>query len=283
MSLLAQKLIDAMLLRGFSQRTQQSYLAAVRQLDKHYQCSLTQLTQAQLQDYFLYLIKQRGLSGSSCLLIRSAIRFFYLNVLHWEALALDSVIVPKRAQRIPELLSREEVQRLIISANNQKHQTMLSTVYGCGLRVSEVVQLKIKHIDSQRHLIRIEQAKGAKDRQVLLSDTLLQWLRCYWQAYKPTTWLFFGMNKNAHVSISSVQRVFTAAKRRAKIDKVGGIHGLRHAYATHQLEAGMSVHQLQRLLGHTSLQTTLRYVHWLPHYQSNVDGADLLKAMGGAS
>ena len=277
MSPLQQKLIDAMLLRGFSNKTQQSYLAAVKDLAAYYHRSPDQLTQEQIQAYFLYLVKERHLSGSSCVVMRSAIRFFYVNVLHWEELSLQRIEVPKRAQRIPELLSRQDVKQLLHACGNLKHNTLLSTIYGCGLRVSEAVNLKLQHIDSARRIIRIEQAKGAKDRQVLLPQTLLLLLRRYWQAYKPSAWLFFGADKDKPLSTSSAQKRFETAKRRAKVRKIGGIHNLRHAYATHQLEAGMPVHQLQRLLGHTDVHTTLRYVHWLPGYQADIHCADLLK------
>lgn len=279
MSPLQQKLIDAMLLRGFSKKTQKCYIAAVKDLAAYYHRSPSELTQEQIQAYFLYLVKERHLSGSSCVVMRSAIRFFYTNVLNWEAVSLETIKVPKRAQRIPELLSREDVRGLLQACRNHKHRTLLSTIYGCGLRVSEAASLKLKHIDSQRHIIRLEQAKGAKDRQVLLTETLLNMLRRYWQTYKPTTWLFYGVEKDTHLNISSVQKIYEAAKRRAKIDKAGGIHSLRHAYATHQLEAGMPVHQLQRLLGHNDIHTTMRYVHWLPHLQADVRGADLLKGL----
>jgi site-specific recombinase XerD len=277
MSPLQQKLIDAMLLRGFSQKTQKSYVAAIKHLAAYYHRSPAELTQEHIQAYFLHLVKDKGLSGSSCVVIRSAIRFFYINVLKWKEVSLKTIEVPKRAQRIPELLSRQDVQRLLQACHNFKHKTILCTIYGCGLRLSEAVNLKVKHIDSPRRIIRIEQAKGAKDRQVLLTDTLLLLLRRYWQANKPTIWLFFGNHKDYPLSDSSVQKIFDNAKRRAKINKIGGIHNLRHAYATHQLEAGMPVHQLQKLLGHNDVNTTMRYVHWLPDYQADIHCADLLK------
>ena len=241
------KLIDAMLLRGFSKKTQKCYIAAVKDLAAYYHRSPDHLTEEQIQAYFLYLVKERHLSGSSCIVMRSAIRFFYINVLSWEEVSLQTIEVPKRAQRIPELLSREDVRRLLHACRNHKHRTLLSTVYGCGLRVSEAVNLELKHIDSERHIIRLEQAKGAKagfcscktcihhipvdNRQVLLTETLLSMLRRYWRAHKPTTWLFFGNDKDNSLTISSVQKIYEAAKHRAKIDKVGGIHALRHAYA----------------------------------------------------
>lgn len=277
MTPLRQKMIDAMLVRGFANRTQKSYIDAVTQLAKYYSQSPDGLDANQIQAWFLYLVKQRQLSPASCRLYLNAIRFLYLQVLDWESFDVE-IHTPKRAQRIPELLSREEVGRVLCSCSNLKHRTMMTTCYACGLRVSELVALQVKQIDSERHVIRIEQAKGAKDRQVILSDYLLILLRQYWQKCRPKSWLFYGVAPDRALSITSAQKVYRQAKQRADIDKVGGIHSLRHAYATHQLEAGMPVHQLQRLLGHTNLQSTMRYVHWAPAQQQG-PGVDLLATM----
>ncbi len=277
MSPLRQKMLDAMLLRGFSKRTQQSYIGAVNQLARYYNCSPATLKLEQLQDYFLYLVKQRNLSPASCRLYLNAIRFLYLQVLGWGLFDV-TIHTPKRAQKIPELLSRQEVARILGACPNKKHWMMLTTCYACGLRVSELVALQVKHIDSDRHVLRIEQAKGAKDRQVILSDHLIGLLRQYWQQYRPESSLFYGRYRQFSLSITSAQKVFTQSKHRAGITKIGGIHSLRHAYATHQLEAGMPVHQLQRLLGHTNLQSTLRYVHWIPQQQQTI-GTDLLQGL----
>jgi len=149
----------------------------------------------------------------------------YLQVLGGSS--FDSVIqTPKREQHIPELWNRKEVARLLSVCPNFKHRVMLT-------RVSELMALQVKHIDSDRHLLRIEQAKGAKDRQVILDDPLLVLLRQYWQRYRPMQCLFYGRSPEHSLSISSAQKVFTRAKQRADIPKVGGIHSLRHAYATH--------------------------------------------------
>lgn len=274
MTPLRQKMIDAMLVRGFSERTQQSYLDAVNQLAKYFHCSPEVLETQQIQDYFLYLVKQRQLSPASCRLYLNGIRFLYLQVLGWNA--FDIVIhTPKRAQRIPELLSREDVARILLACPHFKHRVMLTTCYACGLRVSELMALQVKHIDSARHVIRIEQAKGAKDRQVMLSDPLLILLRQHWQHCHPVQWLFYGRDPHRALSITTAQKVFKHAKQAANIRKVGGIHSLRHAYATHQLEAGMPIHLLQKMLGHTNLQSTMRYVHWVPTHQQGI-GVDLL-------
>jgi site-specific recombinase XerD len=277
MTPLRQKMIDAMLVRGLAERTQQSYLDAVRQLAQYYQCSPDVLDREQIQAYFLYLVKQRQLSPASCRLYLNGIRFLYLQVLGWTSFEI-TIHTPKRAQRIPELLSRTEVARLFVACTNFKHRMMLTTCYACGLRVSELVALQVKQIDAERHVIRIEQAKGAKDRQVILSDQLLVLLRQYWQQYRPVRWLFYGRDRQVALSITSAQKVFKRSKQRAGINKIGGIHSLRHAYATHQLEAGMPVHQLQRLLGHNNLQSTMRYVHWVPSHQHGA-GMDLLAAL----
>ena len=275
---LRREMIDAMLVRGFSVRTHKSYLGAVRDLSRYYHRPPDQLSVDELQAYFLYLVKERGLSGASCRLYLNGIRFLYLQVLGWDTFKIK-LQVPKVAQRIPELLTRGEVGRILSACRNPKHRMMLTTCYGCGLRVSELMALKVRDIDSERQLLRIEQGKGAKDRQVILSPSLLQKLRDYWQLFRPTDWLFVGRDPSVPLHPSTPQRVFTAVKHRAGIDKVGGIHSLRHAYATHQLEAGLPVHQLQRLLGHRNLQSTLRYVHWVPGYQEGQYGADLIEAL----
>jgi len=278
MTPLRQKMIDAMQVRGFSVRTHQSYLSAVRDLARYYHRSPEQLNNDELQAYFLYLVKERGLSGASCRLYLNGIRFLYLQVLSWSSFDIQ-LHAPKAAQRIPELLTRREVGQIVSACRNPKHRMMLETCYGCGLRVSELVSLKVRDIDSERHLLRVEQGKGAKDRPVILSPSLLAKLRDYWRKYHPMDCLFAGHDPARPLDPSTPQKVFTVAKHRAGIDKIGGIHSLRHAYATHQLEAGLPVHQLQRLLGHQNLQSTLRYVHWVPGYQEGQADIDLIKAL----
>lgn len=278
MTLLRQQMIDAMTVRGYSPRTHETYLYAVTALAKHYHRSPEQLCINELKDYFVYLAKERGYSSASCRLSLNAMRFLYLNVLNWPAFDV-AIPIPKRPQKIPELLTLSEVARIVSAAANLKHRTLLMLCYGCGLRVSELVAIKVGHIDGERRLLRIEQGKGAKDRYVVISATLLTHLRRYWHHYRPSGWLFPGQQPGRSVTVTTPQKIFRAAKRRAGIDKRGGIHSLRHAYATHQLEAGLPVHQLQRLLGHGQLQATLRYVHWLPQQHGTQPHADLLAAL----
>jgi len=273
---LRQRMIDEMLLHGFTERTQSSYLYAVFHLAKHYRQSPETITPVQIQNYFLYLIKDRELSPATCRLTLNALKFLFVGVLNKVWFNEMKLVIPKKIQRIPELLSHQEVKRIINTCRHPKHRALLSTCYACGLRVSELVRLQLHHLDSERHVIRIEQGKGRKDRQVLFTDHLIQLLRCYYQTERPTSWLFFGRVRQQHISVSSVQKIYTRAKQRAKIKKIGGIHGLRHAYATHQLEAGVPVHQLQHLLGHEDLHSTLHYVHWNPTVPQGA-GVDLLR------
>ena len=275
MTQLRQKMIDAMQVRGMSPRTHRSYLSAVRDLAKYYRRSPDQLSGEELQAFFLYLVKERNLSPATCRLSLNALRFFYLEVLGRDSFGVK-LQVPKREQRIPELLMRSEVGRIISANSNIKHRMMLTICYGCGLRVRELVNLQVRHIDGERRLLRVEQGKGAKDRAVIISPTLLQLLREYWRLMRPPNWLFPSYNTTSPLSITTAQKTFYKAKQLAGIQKIGGIHSLRHAYATHQLEDGMPIHQLQRLLGHQNIQSTLRYAHWVPGYQEGKAEGDLL-------
>jgi len=274
MTPLRQKMIDAMILRGFAARTQQSYLYAVTQLAKHYHQSPDKISNEDILAFFLYLAKEKKLASSSCRLHLNALRFLYREVLGRADFGHE-IKTPKKPQRIPELLTRQEALAIVNALANFKHRMLLMTCYGCGLRVSELVNLQVKHLDHERQLIRIEQAKGAKDRIVLMPPSLAQDLEDYQRSHRPAHWLFHGQQVTRRLSITSAQRLFHNAKRNVDIHKQGGIHSLRHAYATHQLEAGMPVHQLQRLLGHSDVRTTMRYIHWIPRHDPNA-GVDLL-------
>lgn len=280
MTPLRKQMIEAMTLRGFSPRTHESYLGAVEQLAQYHHRPPDQLSLEQLQAFFRHLALERELSPASCRLYLNGVRFFYLKVLGWEHFDVP-LVVPRRKQRIPQLLGREEVARLLDACSNPKHRMLLETCYGCGLRVSELVALRVRDIDGERRLLRVEQGKGAKDRQVLIAPALLDGLRRYWREQRPVDWLFPSARDRTHpISVATAQKVYGHAKRRGGVDKVGGIHALRHAYATHQLERGLPVHQLQRLLGHQNLQSTLRYVHWVPDAHRAAQGhADLIGAL----
>lgn len=278
MTKLRQAMIDAMLVRGFASRTHESYLGAVEGLAKYYHRSPERLGTGEIQDYFLYLVKERQLAPATCRLSLHGIRFLYQEVLHRDFEA--KLQVPKRPQRIPELLTRQEVAAIFAACINRKHRILLTVCYACGLRVSELVHLKVRDIDGERRLLRIDQGKGAKDRLIEIPETLLLQLRRYWQLFRPPEWLFSGRDSATALGITSAQKCFTASKRKAGVKKDGGIHGLRHAYATHQLAAGMPITQLQHQLGHQDIHSTLRYVHWVPNYLGVDGGTDLLADLG---
>ncbi|MCP4826891.1 MAG: tyrosine-type recombinase/integrase, partial [Shimia sp.] len=208
----------------------------------------------------LYLLKERGLSPTSCNTVRYGLRFFYRVTLGWPD---PHLYIPgaKQPPTLPEVLSQEEVVRLLTVTTNRKHRALLMTTYGAGLRVSEVTQLKVSDIDSQRMCLRIIQGKGQKDRYVPLSERLLQELRAYWRRYRPALWLFPGLFTDRPMSRDAASDAFVKAKRKAAITKSGAIHLLRHSWATHMLEAGTDLVDIQRLMGHRSPRTTMRYLH----------------------
>jgi integrase/recombinase XerD len=234
MAPLRQTMIQAMCQHGFSLRTQHSYLYVVTALARYYRRSPDQLKVEDLQVFYNYLVQERSLSPASCRVYLHGIRFLYLKVLHWAHFDV-TLVLPKRPQRIPELLTRQEVARLLAAVLNLKHQALLSVTYGCGLCVNEAVAAKVKDIDGERHLLRIEQGKGAKDRMVFLAPGLLQALRRYWQICHPMLWLFSSdLLPDRHLHITTPQKVYHTANTTSGIEKCGGIHALRHSYATHQ-------------------------------------------------
>jgi len=260
MTELRRLMLQAMTVRGLASRTQRSYVSAVRRLAKHYRRSPDQLTTDEVQSYLAQLIEVEGLSWSTCGIAANAFRFLYHVVLGLNA--IDFVVPhPRQPQKLPEILSLEEVSRLFAAVEHLKHRLVFETIYACGLRLSEATQLKMRDIDRDRMTVRIEQGKGRKDRYVPLSKRLLRKLDQYWTAKRPRQWVFEGSRPERCLHISAVQKAYTLAKLRAGIQKHGGVHALRHAYATHMIEAGVDVLTVQRLLGHRSVSTTMRYFH----------------------
>lgn len=210
-------------------------------------------------------------------MVTTALRFFYTVTLDRRDLAL--AIPPRKTPRhLPEVLSAAELQRLF-DIENPKHRVLLMTTYAAGLRVSEVVRLRVTDIDSNRMMVRVEEGKGEKDRYTILSQRLLQELRAYWKIHRPPRWLFPGREPGSPIAPRTAQQVFTKAKTRAAIRKPGGIHLLRHSFATHLLEAGVDIHTIQLLMGHTSIVSTVRYLQLtrktLDPTQSPLDLLDL--------
>jgi len=259
MTELRQKMIDQMTLRGFAPKTHEAYLHAVTGLARHFATPPDQLNQEQIQAYLLYLMRERKLAWSSVNVATQGIRFFYHRTLGWERMRLE--IPPrKRPTQLPEVLSSAEVGRVLGAVSNPKHHALLATTYAAGLRVSEVVGLRLEDVDSERMLVRVRQGKGKKDRHTLLSAQLLAELRHYFRACQPQGWLFFGIHRQQPMAVSSAQRIYTCARTRAGVIRGGGIHTLRHSFATHLLEAGVDLRRIQELLGHCSIVTTMGYL-----------------------
>lgn len=260
MSELRTRMIRDLTVRGLAPRTHKAYIAAVVRLAKHYRRSPDQITNDEVQTYLAYLIQERKLSWSTCSQAANAFRFLY-HVTLGHPRADFHVPLPKQPQKLPEILSREEVWRLLAAPPHPRHRLLLTTVYAAGLRVSETIALRVTDIDADRMTIRIEQGKGAKDRYVPLAARLLQDLRAYGKSAPPGVWLFANRQGTRPIDITVAQKIYTMAKLRAGLQKQGGIHALRHAFATHLLEAGTDLHTVQRLLGHRQISTTMRYFH----------------------
>ena len=262
MTPLRQRMIDAMLLRGFAPRTHEAYCDAVSALARHYRCSPEKLCAAQLQSYLLHLITEKKLAYASVNQAACAFRFLFGTVLRQPTARLD-IPMAKVPKRLPQILSRGDVTRLIEAAATLRARTLLTTTYAAGLRVSEVCALKLTDIESatDRMCLKVRQGKGAQDRYTLLSARLLEALRHYWSDRRPRIWLFPNTSGERPIDVCTAQRMYCAARDAAGIAREGGIHSLRHAFATHLIEAGVGVHTVQRLLGHGYISTTMRYVH----------------------
>lgn len=266
MSALRKQMQADMVVRNFSVRTRESYIASVTGIAKYYKRSPDTLTEDEVQRYLLHLIEERKLAWSSVNVAVSALKFLFQVTLKRRSVEFE-IPRPHQPQRLPQILSREEVMRIIDAAANPRHRAVLLTIYAAGLRLSEACRLRVSDIDSERMTLRIEQAKGAKDRYALLSPKLLKELRVYWAAYRPQDWLFPSTrDPQRRLADITVQRIFYRARDRAGITKRCGIHGLRHAFATHMLEGGVNVHTIQRLMGHRDLATTTRYFHLARSY-----------------
>lgn len=256
---LRQKMLDEMKLRRFAPNTQEAYVSAVAGLAKHYKQSPDLLDKEKIQAYLLHLMEGRKLSWGSCNVVVSGLRFFYTQTLGIDSMHLG--IPPMKTQtKLPEVLSVEELTRLFQCTRNLKHRAILMTTYAAGLRVSEVVALRITDIDSGRMMIRVCQGKGNKDRYTILSNRLLTELRTYWRKYKSRFWLFPGAFSERPMNRATPEKIYYSAKERAGITKEGCIHTLRHCFASHLLEAGVDLRTIQLLMGHSSITTTTRYM-----------------------
>ena len=260
MGALRAKMEQDLLVRGRSPLTHEAYIRAVVGLTKYYGRAPDTLSTAEVQAYLASLVTERGLAWSTLSVTVHGLRFFYEITLGRPRTHFYSPTVKTPAIQ-PEILSRQEVARLVQAASNRKHRALLMTTYAAGLRVREVVRLKLGDLDSERMALRVAEGKGRKDRYTLLSERLLEELRSYWRVYRPPLWLFPSRGSQHPLSRTTAHRIYHNAKERAGIRKAGGIHSLRHAFATHLLEAGIDLPPIQSLLGHDSIRTTSRYLH----------------------
>jgi len=248
---------EAMALRGFAARTQKAYLGWMRRLVKQSRRPADELEEADLRSFLIRLTDAKR-SSSSLNRAISAFTFFYRDVVprDWRLASYQ-----RTPQRLPVTLSSDEVRRLLDAAPTLRDRAIMEVAYAGGLRLSEVLRLKVSDIDSGRMMIRVEQGKGAKDRTVMLSASLLETLRVWWKKTRPRTWLFPGQGGARPLNPTVVQRAFAVAKDSAQIEKPVSFHSLRHTFATHLMESGVNVRAIQALLGHRSLATTERYTH----------------------
>lgn len=253
-----QRFVDTLRLKGYSPNTERTYRNEFAQLLRTLgPVPVDTMTPEQLRSYMLHCTNDLHLSEATLHSRLNAIKFHIEQVLHKEKFFAE-IPRPKKPHTLPKHISQQEVKRLFDHTPNLKHNTMLRLCYGMGLRVSELVSLKVKDIDSANMQAHIRRAKGKKDRYVTLPASILEQLRAYFRAYRPKDFLFEGQDGGAY-STRSAQIVFKQALKRAGINKDVGIHGLRHSYATHLLEAGTDIGFIQKLLGHEHIETTLLY------------------------
>jgi site-specific recombinase XerD len=257
MSPLRRRMIEDMKVRNLSPATQRCYVHAVAKFSKYFGRSPDRLGLAEVRAYQVHLVSA-GVSWGAFNQAVCALRFFF-GVTLGRAAIVERIPYARKPQRLPVVLSAAEVTRFLTGVTNLKHRMALTTAYAAGLRVSEVVRLKIADIDSSRMLIRVEQGKGAKDRYVMLSPRLLTLLRDYWRAVRPRHWLFPGQSEDRHLDPSVLQAACRAARAAAGFRKPVTMHTLRHSFATHLFEAGNDIRTIQVLLGHGDLSTTTRY------------------------
>ena len=267
-------------LHRLAPKTQQAYVSAVAGLATFYDCSPDRLSPEQIRTYLHHLLVERRLAWSSCNQAAAGLKFFYTKTLGWDVLQLHRPPRTGRSQ-LPQILSIEALHRLFTPAKNPRHRVLLMTTYAAGLRVSEVVRLRLTDIESDRRLLRVEQGKGRKDRYTLLSTRLLTELRAYWKCYRPTPWLFTGLDPHVPMPIGTAQKIYYHAKQRAGMTHGHGSRTLRHCFATHLLEAGADVRTIQILLGHQSLDTTTQYLRITPQHLATIRSPFDLLPCGG--
>ncbi len=260
MTPLREKMISEMQLHRLASTTQDSYLRSVEGLAKYFNLSPDKIDEDKLKEYILHLINKRCLKWSTINTITAGLRFLYARTLDRKDIAL-SIPIKKTPSRLPEIFSPDELLKFFSSIRNLKHRVMIMTAYAGGLRIGEIIKLKVSDIDSKRMLIRVQMGKGGRDRYTILSARLLEELRVYWKRYRPKYWLFTNERTKNHITKSCPHLAFERARKKLGIKKQVTFHSLRHGFATHMLEAGVDIRTIQVLMGHATINSTAAYLH----------------------
>ena len=260
MTPLRRRYIEDLQLKHFAPSTVNVYVQAVSAYARHFGESPEKLGFKHVRQYLVHLIQDCGVSRGTYIVHLAALRHLYHVTLNRPG-QLDGLPIKNREHKLPVVLSKEEVQRLLAVTANLKHKALLMVAYDSGLRLSELLHLRVEDIDSERMMIRVRLGKGQKDRYARLTPTLLKLLRSYWLEYRPQTWLFPGETPDQPYNIATPGHILKKLCRKAGIAKRASMHTLRHSFATHLLEAGTNLRVIQQLLGHGSLRTTALYTH----------------------
>ena len=268
MTELRTRMIECLQLRGLSERTQEAYVRAVRQLAAHYHKSPDLITEEELRQYFLFIKNVKHYSSNTSTIAICGIKFFFEKTLNrnW---SIFGILRAPREKKLPVILSVEEVRKILGCLRLPRYRVCLSTIYSCGLRLQEGTHLQVRDIDSARMMIHVRHGKGNKDRYVPLPERTLELLRQYWASHRHPVWIFpapgrggIGLLKATDpMPRSSVQGAFRAALKTSAINKAASVHTLRHSWAAHLLESGVNLRLIQEYLGHTSPATTSVYTH----------------------
>ena len=259
MTPLRQRMLEDLQIRHYSPTTIRLYLHSVAEFARYFHKPPDQLGPEHIRQYQLFLIKEKQASQSTCIQLVCALRFLYTHTLN-RKIEIERIPFPRRERKLPLILSREEVKALLEAPAKLRDRAALAVLYGSGLRIAEVTQLKPDDIDSRRNVLWVRQGKGRKDRQTLLPAKLLELLRLYWRAERPGEWIFPGADGTRPVGPKAIYHVCRAAGKAAAIRRPVHPHLLRHAFATHLLESGVNLRTIQLLLGHANLETTARYL-----------------------
>ncbi len=260
MTVLRQRMLEDLGIRNYAPSTVECYVRAVAEFAQHFKKSPEHLGPEEIRTWQLYLRNEKKVKLSSYIQAVCGLRFFYRNTLN-RKIEIERIPLPRYEKKLPLILSKEEVKALLTAPKNLGHRAILATLYGAGLRVSEVTNLKVCDLDRDRKVIWVRGGKGRKDRQVMLAEPLREVLVAYWRWKRPTDWLFPGEKPGQPISTQTVFHTCRKAARTAGIAKPVHPHSLRHAFATHLLDDGVNLLVIQTLLGHANLKTTARYLH----------------------